>query len=157
METVPLIDFWREIPGLPGYEISRDGRVYSKVSGRPLKTFPRANGYIGFNALKNGKPAWPEVHRCLALAFHGEPPTPGAHAAHDDGVRANNTDRNVIWKTPSQNGADRVMHGRAGIRLTSEQRSLVRQLIGEGIPNTQIARIIGCDPKNVRYHARRAT
>jgi hypothetical protein len=150
METTPLLDFWREIPGLPGYEISRDGRVHSRVCGRPLKTFRRANGYFGFNALKDGKPAWPEVHRCLALAFHGEPPTPDAHAAHDDGDRSNNTDLNVKWATPSENATDRQRHGTAGVRLTIEQRSLVSRLASQGVPAARIAQLVGCDHRTVR-------
>jgi hypothetical protein len=146
----PLFDFWREIPGLAGYEISRDGRVFSKISGRPLKTFTRANGYVGFNALKNGKPAWPEVHRCLALAFHGEPSAPDAHAAHRDGDRSNNTDRNIRWASPSENAGDKTRHGTAGIRLTVEQRGLLSCLAGEDVAHSRLARLVGCDQRTVR-------
>jgi DNA-binding CsgD family transcriptional regulator len=150
METVALVDFWREIPGLPGYEVSRDGRIFSKLRRRQLKTFPRANGYVGFNALKDGKPAWPEVHRCLALAFHGEPPAPDAHAAHRDGDRTNNTDNNVVWKSPSENAADRVAHGRGGVRLTIEQRSLLSILASQGASSARIAQLVGCNHSTVR-------
>lgn len=116
--NAPLFDFWREIPGLPGYFVSRDGQVRSeKTKGRSrcptgmLRLRVGTNGYVRFNMTKDGAPGTFEVHRAIALAFHGEPPFPGAHAAHDDGDRLNNTDTNVLWKTPAENAADKVRHG----------------------------------------------
>lgn len=51
------------------------------------------------------------VHRAVALAFIGAPPTPQHQIAHFDGNPANNHYSNLRWATVQENKDDSVRHG----------------------------------------------
>ena len=51
------------------------------------------------------------VHRLVALAFLGSPPTKHHVGAHCDGSRDGNQHWNLRWATQSENMADTLVHG----------------------------------------------
>lgn len=135
---------WREIPGWPDYEISEDGQV------RRLTTAPRLNakagqlkrarvshGYLRTTLFRGGKGKTFQVHRLVALAFLGPPPTPNALVLHADGNGRNNAVSNLRWGDAFQNYADSVRHGTAArgarqghARLTADQvREILKRLV----------------------------
>lgn len=131
-DIVPTVDIdqeeWRPIPGLPYFEASSIGRVRSMartvsqrnhghIVQRFCETVIRTQHllhnaqppYFVFNA-RPGKSNY-RYNRAVCAAFHGAPPTPRHEAAHLDGNSLNNVPSNLAWKTPAENGLDKVRHG----------------------------------------------
>jgi hypothetical protein len=110
---------WRSIPDFEDYEVSNYGEIRRVVSkGRykaGLHLIPYKAGskkeYLYLTLCKNGKQKKTAVHRIVALAFYGPPPTPDHEVAHYDGNSLNNYFKNLRWATPSENARDRVRHG----------------------------------------------
>ncbi|MFD1558323.1 HNH endonuclease [Paraburkholderia silviterrae] len=102
----------RAIPGLPGYFVSRDGRVFSNVKriGRPNGMWEMTpqpyRGYFKFIAL--GKAHW--VHRCVALAWIGRG-LKGQVVCHNDNDVSNSNDSNLRWDTQAGNMQDKKANG----------------------------------------------
>lgn len=112
---------WRAIPGYEGlYEVSSLGRVRSldritrkarKVRGVILKSYTSKRSgyqYITFYA----KDKWKgfRVHSLVLLAFVGPRPE-GKQSRHLNGVRTDNRLCNLAYGTPSENHADKRVHG----------------------------------------------
>jgi|TARA_S200002703_G_C3645946_1_gene198265 hypothetical protein len=105
---------WVPIHTLPGFEccieyyVSSDGEVKSTKGGidKILKPSLKSNGYLSVNLTQRigrGKNLTVHIHRLVALAFIGHPPTPmGRHAQNSiiqfiDGNRSNCSVDNLRW------------------------------------------------------------
>ena len=105
---------WVPVHTLPGYEccieyyVSSDGEVKSTKGGtdRLLKPRSRHNGYPTVNLTQRigrGKNLSVYVHKLVALAFVGHPPTPPGRSSHNsilqfiDGDRSNCSAPNLRW------------------------------------------------------------
>lgn len=155
----PAREEWRVVPGFAAYEVSSWGRVRralpyrSTTVGRVLRTEKQRGGHLLVRlGIGGGKTKAMSVHRLVALAFIGPPPSTVHLVAHGDGVPAHNWPNNLSWKTHRENMADRVRHGTdpAGERnpnakLTDEQIQLIRAhaLIG-GTRHATLARLFDC-------------
>lgn len=98
----------RPIPGHPRYAATSAGEIISLRSGRALKPSLAAGRYL-YVSLGRGKKGG--VHRFVAMAFHGLPPTPKHEAAHRNGDCFDNRPANLRWATRLENEADKVAHG----------------------------------------------
>lgn len=109
---------WRPIPGWEGrYEASSLGRIKSLKrpfvpEDRLLRPHLTQDGRWRV-ILSGGRGLHPGflVHRLVALAFHGLPPTPKHEVCHGDDDRTNNTAANLRWGTKSENALDAVRNG----------------------------------------------
>lgn len=91
------IERWRPIPGYEGrYEASNLGRIRET---RVLKTDGGGHRYPRVNI--DGRTQY--VHRLVALAFLGDPPSSGAVVNHKDFNRKNNSAENLEWVTQTEN------------------------------------------------------
>lgn len=123
---------WRAAPGFPDHEVSEDGQVRRVVDSRAYKAGyivrpkPHRRGYLVYCLNNKGILA----HRLVALAFLGPPPSSRHEVAHEDGTRTNNHWRNLRWKLPADNQADRKRHGTymAGEQCTWTTKLLDRQV-----------------------------
>lgn len=111
---------WRPVDGFPDYAVSSHGsvkRVVSRGTSRPgrILTQQILYGYCYVYLSSGGKVSACRVHRLVCAAFHGSPPTPQHHAAHNDGSRANNHFHNLRWATASENMLDKNAHGTASV------------------------------------------
>lgn len=105
---------WVPIHTLPGFEccieyyVSSDGEVKSTKGGidKILRPSLKSNGYLSVNLTQRigrGKNLSVHIHRLVALAFIGRPPTPmGRHAQNSiiqfiDGNRSNCSVDNLRW------------------------------------------------------------
>ncbi len=159
---------WREVPGYDGrYEVSSLGRVRSWVKSGPgghrrseplIMTPFEEEGYFHIFLRDGKKVTRYGVHRLLALAFLGPPPTKDHLACHEDGVPSNNVVGNIRWDTQVGNQADRLRHGtdvrgtkQVTAKLNEKQVLEIRVRSGEnqralasefGVSQAQIQRII---------------
>lgn len=108
------VEMWKAIEGIPHYEVSSIGRVRSLErvvrSGKPtgfrtvkpgvMKTFvSRKTGYMQIAIYTRRY----SVHRLVAKAFLGAPPTPKHVVNHLNGKPADNRVENLEWTTASGN------------------------------------------------------
>lgn len=104
---------WRVVPKFPEHEVSEAGDVRRIVgakrypAGYVVSPKPHKRGYLVYSLNNRDVLA----HRLVAFAFLGDPPSPAHEVAHEDGTRTNNHWRNLKWKLPVENQADRKRHG----------------------------------------------
>lgn len=117
---------WRPIAGYQDrYEVSNRGRVRNSRTGLVRKTFlagsqaqrsgPRfreGDGYPYIDLWKHNEREKFAVHRLVAFAFVGQPPTDLHEVNHMDGDKKNNVASNLEWVTKSENSlhAHYVIH-----------------------------------------------
>lgn len=92
-----MSETWRPVPGFEGrYEVSNMGRVREI---RVLKTDGGGHRYsrVGIDGHTQ------YVHRLVALAFLGEPPSSRAVVNHKDFNTRNNSAENLEWITQTEN------------------------------------------------------
>jgi hypothetical protein len=96
---------WRDIPILEGAQASNDGRI--RLDGVELPILCSA-GYRSVDIAKRHY----YVHRLVAFAFHGFPPTPQHMALHKNDIRRDNTATNIYWGTHADNTRDAIANGK---------------------------------------------
>lgn len=166
---------WRPIAGLEGrYSVSSLGGVRSEsrvdvqpcypvgrtYQGRRLRTRINENGYeIATLPKWRGKRLF-RVHRLVAEAFLGPPPSAGMDVNHKNGVRSDNRAENLEWCTRSENlihgyrvnkTPHRVARGEnAGTaKLTEDNVREIRRRRDAGEILDSISRDFGVDRTNV--------
>lgn len=109
---------WRTIPGWPEYEVSEAGSIRRALKspgatvGRILKPWRnKQTGYLEISLWRENKDFRTTVHRLVAFAFLGDPPSAKHLVAHRDGSRDNNHWTNLRWATQQDNMADTIAHG----------------------------------------------
>ncbi|MFO0158328.1 MAG: NUMOD4 motif-containing HNH endonuclease [Alphaproteobacteria bacterium] len=156
-------DDWRIVPGWPEYEISRFGQVrrirpaFGAVVGRLLKPLPnKKTGYVAVVLCHHGRPTRVDIHRLVALAFHGPQPSAAHLVAHNDGVRTNNHTDNLRWATQRENLADRRKHGTAlcgsanpAAKLDEIDRIAIHQMKSLGLSRPLIAAAFGVHKRTI--------
>lgn len=161
---------WLAVPGYEGlYEVSSTGLIRSlartvtrrgrsaRLGGVLLRQPLNDSGYPCVTLWREGVPKKERVHRIVALAFHGEPPTAQHEVAHGDGTRTNNAAENLRWATRAENVADAIRHGTAHMRerhhmakLDSARVAEVRRLAAAGLGSNEISRRVGVSRQSVR-------
>ena len=112
---------WRTINTNLGYEISDEGQVRNKKTGKILKGIPDKDGYLRvhlYNPIKNFY-----VHRLVAQAFLDSPKENQTEVHHKDGNRQNNNINNLEWVTPAENTRHAV---NTGLMLPTKERAVVQ-------------------------------
>lgn len=109
---------WREVVGVPKYEVSSWGRVRSNTTrskGKILKTAFSGKGPAKYRCVSlsrgHGRRCTKLVHQLVLEAFKGPRPA-NAISRHLDGDRMNCAANNLLWGTRQENMADRRQHGR---------------------------------------------
>jgi hypothetical protein len=139
---------WADVPGFPGYQVSRRGQVRSLKKGRILKPFLGQDGYLHLNLWRDGRPKHHLVHRVVASAWLGGIPE-GYQVNHKNGIKTDNRLENLEVVTPQENlrharllGLAPSLEGEANYnaKLSAEQVREVRRLRKEGSSVSQLAR-----------------
>lgn len=146
---------WRDIPDLPFYQASEDGRIRS-VDRRKHTSNGQSRFYLGkeiapASANQYGHPKCRVggknryVHQLVAMAFLGPRPE-GTQVCHIDGNAKNCAATNLRYGTPTENNADKRRHGthRTGERhpgaiLTAKQVAAIRIRLARGDRQAEIA------------------
>lgn len=149
------------IPGYPGYHISKRGRIYSRwdVNGKGIlnKRYhlkqPHLNKkgryIIGLSQPGLGTTKW-LVHRLVALVYL---PNPKGlpYVCHKDNVPTNNSVNNLYWGTQKDNMSQASKEGRmiqakgkdsVHYKGTEIQRSYIPRLINLGFTRKEISEIM---------------
>lgn len=149
------------IPGYPGYHISKRGKIYSRwdVNGRGIlsKRYhlkqPHLNKkgryIIGLSQPGIGTTKW-LVHRLVALVYL---PNPEGlpYVCHKDNVPTNNSVNNLYWGTQKDNMSQASKEGRmiqakgkdsVHYKGTEIQRSYIPRLINLGFTRKEISEIM---------------
>lgn len=109
-------EVWKTIAAAPAYAVSNFGRV-ARISGgqgaRPLlrKQDLEHTGYYRVRLSQNGKQLRFSVHRLVAIAFLGDPPSDRHQVAHYGNDKTNNHVLNLRWATCAENIRDKQRHG----------------------------------------------
>lgn len=101
---VSNMESWKNVPGFDDfYMVSDYGRVFSKKSGRVLKTKSSGFGYRGFVPCKNGvKFPHMYIHRIVAEVFIRNP-YGFTQVNHINGDKTDNRLSNLEWVSPYYN------------------------------------------------------
>ena len=94
---------------VPGRYVSSQGRIKSKA-GYISCGHSRADGYscTQIKTMSMSQYRFESVHRLVAAAFLGPPPSPQhSQINHKDGNKSNNADKNLEYVTPAENTAHR--------------------------------------------------
>lgn len=149
------------IPGYPGYHISKRGKIYSRwdVNGKGIlsKMYhlkqPHLNKkgryIIGLSQPGIGTTKW-LVHRLVALVYL---PNPEGlpYVCHKDNVPTNNSVNNLYWGTQKDNMSQASKEGRmiqakgkdsVHYKGTEIQRSYIPRLINLGFTRKEISEIM---------------
>ena len=97
------MEFFKDIKGYPGYQVSDQGRVWNAKTQRMLKPSVRPNGYYQVNMVAaNGLRKKEYIHRLVALTFIDNPDNL-PQVDHIDRDRGNNKVANLRWASASAN------------------------------------------------------
>lgn len=115
------IEQWRVVPGFEDYQVSEYGDIRratftSNRKGKPGDfIYPQMgnSGYYRIALWKDGKSSRMSIHRIVAFAFLGTPPTIGHEVSHLDGNKNNNHYENLAWVTRKENHSHKKIHGTA--------------------------------------------
>lgn len=102
----------KEIPSIPGYWASDDGKIFIKPGEAWLEvnqSWPK-KGYKQVRVPIDGEKRCRQVHRLVLEAFRGPCPA-GMQGRHLNDIRGDNRLENLKWGTPKENGEDKVING----------------------------------------------
>ena len=138
---------WKDavFPGLePGkYEVSDNGNVTIKATGRPVKT-NLAGNYISFSTKVNGKNCNLGIHRVVNYSFNEPYPDPTYVTDHINSNTLHNNADNLQWLTNRENiRKGNVNRGR--VHFTDEQVHTICQMLIDGYKYSEILDKIGVE------------
>lgn len=96
---------WKTIQGYEQYEVSNEGQVRNRKTGKILKQWKDKGGYLLVTLFRNGKQKWYLVHRLVAQAFIPNPNNL-ATVNHIDHNKENNSVSNLEWMSLEDNIRD---------------------------------------------------
>lgn len=114
--------------------------------------FVQGNGYGTFTI---GRKTF-AAHRWICQAVHGAPPTKAHQAAHSCGNRWCVSPKHLRWATPSENAADKLLHGTDGrgeknhvAKLTANDVRDIRVRLAAGQTQVSIAALYNVTQANI--------
>ena len=162
---------FKDIPGWPGYRVSRDGVVQScrinsgKLSGiwRAIAVCVTRDGYQQVSLWNRQFHRLRRVHTLVLTTFIGPAPQ-GKQCRHRNGNRSDNRLKNLCWGTPQQNMDDRTKHGKTSrgesagrAKLTEGLVLEIRRMRASGKTLEAIAKAVGVSRRQVgRIYNRQA-
>lgn len=127
-----MAEIWKNIPSLPGYQASSDGRIRKgqTVLG-VLSPCYSQEGYPRYSVKRKGKNISITGHILVCEAFHGKKPTEKHEVRHLDGSKNNNHPGNLKWGTRKENIKDQIAHGTSNHGERNGRAVLTRNIVEE--------------------------
>lgn len=107
MESDSVDEAWKEIPGLPPFMASDQGRI-KRGDGSVIEPSVDGRGYYRIHL--NGEYGGHRLHKLILLTFSGAP-FEGAIGCHKNDIKSDNRADNLYWGTSSDNQKDAVRNG----------------------------------------------
>lgn len=140
------------------YMITKDGKVYSKITNAFIRQFKNPGGYLNVTLKSGGKVIWNNgVHRLVAIAYIPNPDNLPL-VNHKDGNKTNNNLENLEWATYSMNNQHSYDHGLRKplepeqcyfTKYTREQIIAVCRLLEQGWSSNVITEKTGVHPNTI--------
>lgn len=147
---------WRDVIGYEGlYAVSNKGRVKSFHGKGRILSAGNVRGYRQVCLCRNTKHESGLVHRLVALAFIGQPPTPDHQINHKDFDKSHNVPENLEWVTQTENNIyskdviPRNRGERNHSKLTNKQVIKIRELRLQGATYPQLALHYGVSTQTI--------
>lgn len=151
---------YKAIPGMDGYLAGSDGQIYSTKQGKlkRLTSHPTIdNGYLHVGLYLNDQRKTINVHRLVALAWHGERPSEHHQIRHLNGNQLDNRPANLLYGTKEENYMDRELHGTTArgeqigtSKLTESQVKQIRKEFAEGATKLGLSKKFGVSRPMIR-------
>lgn len=93
---------WKRCKNFDVYEVSDEGEVRNRRTGRTMKTFINEKGYKTVQLHNNGRPYTKAIHRLVAETFY-DVNYENFEVNHIDGNKLNNNIANLEWCTKQEN------------------------------------------------------
>jgi hypothetical protein len=146
------------------YWFTEDGRAFSfkRKKERELRGSQNSSGYIQLRLMGRKGSALYLLHRLVAEAFIPNPENK-QQVNHKDSNRTNNHIENLEWVTPEENVQHALKSGRmkgnrgeknGRAKLTEEQVEEIREQLGRGVRQVDIAERFGIGQAHVSRIAR---
>jgi hypothetical protein len=147
----------KEISEFPDFAVSEDGcvfRIRKAKTGRysreklpfEMPLHKNASGYLVVNLFNTQR----LVHRLVAIAYLGSPPSLNHEAAHKNGDPSDNRHANLYWATAKDNARDRRDHGRTVHKLADADIEWIRSYPVRQSMFSEMARRLRVDHKTIR-------
>jgi hypothetical protein len=144
---------WLPHPTYVGYDVSSLGRVRSwkrvpqqGLEPHVMKPHPRGpSGYLSVALSTAEGKVYRYVHGLILETFVGPRPE-GMESCHNNGIHTDCRAENLRWDTHSNNILDVIRHGNyryPNSRLNEEQVRWAREQVRVGVPQRQVAAVLG--------------
>lgn len=150
---------WKSVPGWEDYYIVSDKGNIRRCSR--IKPRITNGGYETFSpTAPDKKQSYKFIHRAVAEAFIGPPPTPNHVVNHKNGIKTDNRLENLEWVTHSEN----IKHAyRTGLKsgskgsankaskITEDDVREILRLIANRVNQTEIAQMYGVSRRIISH------
>jgi hypothetical protein len=103
-----MSEIWKQINNYENYEVSNEGNIRNKNTGKILKKYIR-NGYYSLSLCKNNKSKTVNIHRIVAEHFLDY--QENKHVNHKDLNKLNNNINNLEYVSPKENAQHAIKNG----------------------------------------------
>ena len=92
---------WKDYSG--NYEVSQDGQVRNKKTGRIMKPYLKHNGYLAIDLLIDGKKQKWRINRLVLVVWCPRDDMRSLESHHINHIRTDNRLCNLMWTTKQEN------------------------------------------------------
>lgn len=149
---------WKQHPVYTFYYFCEDGRAASVIRSKPkilVGTKCSEMGYRAITVYANVRNKKIYIHRAVCELFNGTPPA-GYQCRHLDGNHTNNAASNLKWGTPTENNADKIIHGtdnsgerNSRSKLNWEAVKEIRNRVANGESQRSMCKIFNVSPMTI--------
>lgn len=148
-----MLEEWKDVVGHAQYQISNQGRVWSKITNKEIVGEENNAGYLRVTLYQPTRKRFFK-HRLVASHFVEGDSQDRRFVNHKDGDKTNNRADNLEWVTQSEN----EIHAYASGLRDRNQRVAIKYKDTEEVfefdSHQDLAEHLNCTPSNISYFKR---